>query len=150
MDLSKLTAVTTTNPQGQNFKLKFNPVKESITFSQKLFDEMQLEYNSLSQFKGDQENMVVIGVCPGNSGVFYKKRTGKKGKTVKSAELTKTLLDAKIKRGKLDLIKIGNLKNIEYYQIVQEGDGGFPEAWDGEDKTDPSEVENVKPKDSFV
>jgi len=121
MDLSKMTRVGVTNPKGQNFKLKFSEKNESIIFSHKLFAELQLEYNSLSQFD-NEEKKAVIGVCPGDSGDFYKKRIGAKGRKVKSSVLTKVLVANGVKTGRLDLVSLGENDGVHYYEVVQEGD----------------------------
>lgn len=151
MDLSKMTRVGVTNPKGQNFKLKFSEKNESITFSHKLFAELQLEYNSLSQFD-NEEKKAVIGVCPGDSGDFYKKRIGAKGRSVKSTVLTKVLVANGVKTGRLDLVSLGENEGVHYYEVVQEGKDGEVDQpeWVGETRTAEPESTNEVVNDNFA
>ena len=153
MDLSKMTRVGITNPKGQNFKLKFSEKNASITFSHKLFAELQLEYNSLSQYDND-EKKAVIGICPGDSGDFYKKRVGAKGRSVKSTVLAKVLVANGVKTGRLDLVSLGENDGVHYYEVVQEGKDGEVDQPDWVDETPKAQAgplsENFESKNEVV
>ena len=117
MDFSKLTKVGNANPAGQKFDLKLSKAKEEFRFSDKLFAQMQLEYNSLAQFD-NTEGKVIIAVCPGNSGVFYKKSTGKvKGKRFKNSRLAQACEVAGLPVD-LSANHLGSFEDKEMYEIV--------------------------------
>ena len=117
MDFSKLTMVSNANPSGQNFDLKWSKAKEEFRFSDKVFAQMQLEYNSLAQFE-NTENKVIIAVCPGNEGIFYKKQTGKvKGKRVKNGRLSQACEEAGLTTD-LSVKHLGTFEQKEMYEVV--------------------------------
>ena len=117
MDFSKLTMVSNANPTGQNFDLKWSKAKEEFRFSDKIFTQLQLEYNSLAQFE-NTENKVIIAVCPGNDGVFYKKQTGKvKGKRFKNGRLSQVCENVGLSTD-LTVKHLGTFELKEMYEIV--------------------------------
>jgi hypothetical protein len=122
MDFSKLVAVSNANPTGQAFDLKWSAATEKFRWSDRLFAEMQLEYNSLTQF-ATEDGTVVIGVVPGNEGVFYKKQKGSaKGKTFKNAVLSAACTTAGLDKKTLTVINLGDNAGTSMYRIV---DGTF-------------------------
>jgi len=117
MDFSKLSPVNIVNPKGQNFKLKWYPTKQEFKFSNNLFAELQLEYNSLSQFD-DPDGAVFLAVCPGNAGVFYKKAQGRtKGKRFKNARLSETCQTLGLPTD-LDLRYVGDNNELKMYKVI--------------------------------
>ena len=123
MDFSKLVAVSNANPTGQAFDLKWSAATEKFRWSDRLYSQLQLEYNSLTQFM-TEDNTVIIGVVPGNDGVFYKKQKGSaKGKTVKNAVLSKACTDAGLDKKTLTVRSLGDNSGIAMYQII---DASFP------------------------
>ncbi len=149
MDFSKLTMVSNANPTGQNFDLKWSKAKEEFRFSDKLFTKMQLEYNSLAQFE-NTENKVIIAVCPGNDGVFYKKQTGKvKGKRFKNGRLSQVCEEAGLGTD-LSVKHLGTHELKEMYEIVnrvsEEAEIPYPYAEkDGAQPTMEAELNEVEP-----
>jgi hypothetical protein len=122
MDFSKLVAVSSANPTGQAFDLKWSAQTEKFRWSDRLFAEMQLEYNSLTQF-ATEDRTVVIGVVPGNEGVFYKKQKGSaKGKTFKNAVLSAACTTAGLDKKTLTVTSLGDNAGVAMYQIT---DGSF-------------------------
>jgi len=122
MDFSKLVAVGNANPTGQSFDLKWSAATEKFRFSDKLYATMQLEYNSLTQYE-TADKTVVIGVVPGNEGVFYKKQKGSaKGKTFKNARLSQACTEAGLDKKTITVKHLGNNDGTEMYQII---DGNF-------------------------
>jgi hypothetical protein len=122
MDFSKLVAVGNANPTSQAFDLKWSAQTEKFRWSDRLFAQMQLEYNSLTQFETN-DGQVIIGVVPGNDGVFYKKQKGSaKGKTFKNAVLSKACTDAGLDKKTLTVTSLGDNGGIAMYRIV---DGMF-------------------------
>jgi hypothetical protein len=118
MDFSKLVAVSNANPTGQAFDLKWSAATEKFRWSDRLYSQLQLEYNSLTQFM-TEDNTVIIGVVPGNDGVFYKKQKGSaKGKTVKNAVLSKACTDAGLDKKTLTVKSLGDNNGIAMYQII--------------------------------
>jgi len=121
MDFSKLSPVGNANPVGQSFVMKWNPAKEEFRFSDNQFSEMQLEYNSLMQYEAEDKSVVMIGVCPSNEGIFYKKSKGAaKGKRFKNARLSQACTEAGLDPKSLTLTHLGSNGNIEMYQISSE------------------------------
>jgi hypothetical protein len=123
MDFSRLQAVSKVNPVGQKFNIQWKPQKEMFRLSDKMFDNMKLEYNSLNQFNDFDENEKLVGVylavCPGNSGLFHKKQKGKiKGKSFKNKELSKALTDLGITPDTIDIEYKGSNGNMEMYQLI--------------------------------
>lgn len=121
MDFSKLTPVSNANPTGQNFVMKWNPAKEEFRFSDKQFNEMQLEYNSLTQFDHQDGNVIYLGVVPGNDGVFYKKTKGAaKGKRFKNGRLSQMCSEIGLDPKGLTLTHLGTNGNVEMYELSSE------------------------------
>lgn len=118
MDFSKLVKVGNSNPTGQSFDLKWSAATEKFRFSDKLYATMQLEYNSLTQYE-TADKTVIIGVVPGNDGVFYKKQKGSaKGKTFKNARLSAACTEAGLDKKTITVKHLGDNNGIEMYQII--------------------------------
>ena len=100
MDLSKLEKVekvrSLTFHKMQDYDLLYNPKTEKFRFSEEVFENLGLTFNSLTQFIYDQENEkhVFLQITPGNNGVFMKKTEGKKkGREFKNQALFDALKD---------------------------------------------------------
>lgn len=125
IDLSQFTEVTTANSavKIQDFRLKVNYAKATFTFSQALFDEMSLATNSLKQynrFRGPaSEKGVYFTLCPGNDGVWMKKKaSGEKGKTHKNERFVEALQELGITATKLNMIYVGDAAGYPLYKVV--------------------------------
>ncbi len=120
MDFSKLTPVSNSNPTGQNFVMKWNPAKQEFRFSDKQFNEMQLEYNSLTQYDST-DGKIYLGVCPESTGVFYKKTKGSsKGKRFKNARLSEACEVAGLDPKTLTITDLGTNGQIQMFEISSE------------------------------
>jgi hypothetical protein len=129
IDLSQFTEVTTANSavKVQDFRLKVNYNKASFTFSNALFDELSLATNSLKQYNREtgpeSERGVYFTVCPGNTGIWMKKKAGgEKGKTHKNERFVEGLNTFGITATKLDMILIGEVNNMPLYRVVVDGE----------------------------
>ena len=129
-DFSKLTPINSANPKGQNFDIKWNVNKHEFTFSDKMFEKMTLEYNSLAQRNDMQTSMgedgvevqtvrgVFLFVCPGNDGVFHKKAKGKqKGKRFKNEKLSTTCIELGILPKDIAISYEGAFEDKEVYRL---------------------------------
>ena len=129
MDFSKLQSVNNANPKGQNFKIKWNLAKQEFTLSEKLFQSMAVEYNSLRQFdlrdasaEGQELGVltgVVLAVVPGDKGVFYKTNKGKtKGRRFKNSRLSNSCEELGILPENIDIIFEGHHEGNVMYKLV--------------------------------
>lgn len=92
--------------------------KVMFRLSQKAFDDLGLQVNSLQTFKHEAKKAVFLKVVPGNEGDFLKARGGKnKGKKFEHNELSESLTAVGGFTGNsFNLERIGS---TEYYQILE-------------------------------
>jgi len=98
MDLSQFQKVTRANtikfPARQDFDIKFDSKTGRFKISEKIFEDLSLEDNSLIQYNNfnEPDKGVFLHVVPGNTGIFLKKHGSKsKGRAFKNNELEKAL-----------------------------------------------------------
>jgi hypothetical protein len=94
----------------QDFDLKYNPKTERFKFSEILFEELGLNYNSLVQYNVyDEENKgIYLNVLPDNTGIFMKKQGSKnKGREFKNDEIVNAISD---------IYKV-DIKDYQYFSL---------------------------------
>jgi hypothetical protein len=119
-----LESVNRANPiknRAQTWRLKrgLRPAGPVFTFSQSLFDELNMSSNSLDIMY--DPTSVFIAVCNDNEGKWARtSKKGKKGKTFKNEELAKLLDERGLTVETLNVESIGiNPKDSrEYYRII--------------------------------
>jgi hypothetical protein len=123
-NISEFEEVNTANTavKTQDFRLKVNFEKSMFTFSNALFEEMNLAANSLKQYNKTGENAgVYFALMPGNSGVWMKKKaSSEKGKSHKNEKFTEALMSLGITDTKLDMRFVGMVSGMQMYKVVPE------------------------------
>lgn len=94
-------------------------------FSTELFNELNLQANSLKQWNGKPNgklaDKVILAVCPGNYGVWMKDHGRRKGRSHKNKELAAALDKTPLANLRhLDVSYLGTDDINKYYTIVQD------------------------------
>lgn len=130
MDFSKVKIIEKPNPRKPEvvkekkptFHLKVDYTKQRMTFSSVLFDQLQLEHNSLAQGIGPDNELLLL-VMPGNAGMFAKSQAkGAKGHSFKNIKFVQDLQNRNWLGGKFNLDFVGEHESILYYSVVPFGD----------------------------
>jgi hypothetical protein len=128
MDFSKVKIIEKANPRKPEvvkekvskptFHLKVDYAKQKMIFSPVLFEQIQLEHNSLAQAIGPDGELLLL-VMPGNTGVFAKTQAkGAKGRSFKNIKFVASLQEKGWNGGKFNLELLGEHEGTLYYSVV--------------------------------